>query len=81
MRNLCDALVSCSTTSSWIATLKQTDWPFEFRSLDLKGNAVSPDSPCAASCPTKQGAYEHVRWPQPAVLSQMLDFLKQNSLP
>lgn len=81
MRNLCDAAVSCSTTSSWIATLKQTDWPFEFRSLDLKGNAVSPDSPCAASCPTKQGAYEHVRWPQTAVLSQMLDFLKQNSLP
>lgn len=81
VRNLCDAAVPCSTTSSWIETLKRTDWPFEYRSLALKGNAVSPDSACAASCPTQQGAYEHIRWPQTAVLSEMLDFLKQHRLP
>ncbi len=81
MRNLCDAAVSCSTTSSWITTLQQADWPFEYRSLALRGNAVSPDSACASSCSTRQGAYEHIRWPQTAVLSEMLDFLKQHPLP
>jgi len=83
MRNLCDAAVPCSTTSDWITTLKQEDWPFEYRSLALKGNAAPADSACvpAAQCSTKRGAYEHIRWPQTAVLSQMLDFLKQHALP
>jgi poly(3-hydroxybutyrate) depolymerase len=81
MRNLCDALVPCATSSAWIATLKQQDWPFEYQSVGLKGNAVPAASACAQDCSKARGLFEHVRWPQPAVLTEMLDFLKQHPLP
>lgn len=80
MRNLCDALVSCSTTSSWIATLDGQDWPFEYRSLGLLGNKVRADRACDASCTTAQGIFEHVRWPRTGLLTEMLDFLKAHPL-
>lgn len=81
MRNLCDALVSCATTSAWIATLEQQDWPFDYRSLGLLGNRVRADRACDASCSTVQGIFEHVRWSRTGVLTEMLDFLKQHPLP
>jgi poly(3-hydroxybutyrate) depolymerase len=83
MRNLCDALVSCATTSSWIETLGPLDWPFQYRSLGLLGNGVAADRACvpAQDCSTARGILEHVRWPKTGVLTEMLDFLKQHPLP
>lgn len=81
MRNLCDALVDCATTSSWIELLDHQDWPFAYRSLGLLGYAVGADRACAASCPERRGILEHVRWPQRPVLVEMLAFLSQHPLP
>jgi predicted esterase len=81
LRNLCDALVPCSTTSEWIETLTEEDWPFEYRNLSLRGRIVSADRTCAAECSTARGIYEHVRWPNRQALRQMLGFLKEHPLP
>jgi predicted esterase len=81
MRNLCDALVPCATTSAWIETLHQQDWPLGYQNVALKGDAAPADSSCAQDCSKARGLYEHVRWPKTAVLTEMLDFLKQHPLP
>lgn len=81
MRNLCDALVPCATSSAWIETLRQQDWPFAYQSVSLKGDAAPSNSACAKECSKARGLFEHVRWPQAAVLTEMLDFLKQHPLP
>lgn len=81
LRNLCDALVPCSTTSEWIETLTEQDWPFEYRNLSLRGRVVSSSRACAQECSTARGIYEHVRWPNKEALRQMLGFLKANPLP
>lgn len=81
LRNLCDALVPCATTSEWIDTLTEQDWPFEYRNLSLRGRVVAADRSCAQECSTARGIYEHVRWPNRQALRQMLGFLKANPLP
>ncbi|HJX27705.1 MAG TPA: prolyl oligopeptidase family serine peptidase [Thermoanaerobaculia bacterium] len=81
MRNLCDLLVPCATSSEWIETLSERDWPFEYHNLGLKGGIVSPDSQCAESCSTARGLYEHVRWPKKGALQKMLSFLRQHTVP
>jgi poly(3-hydroxybutyrate) depolymerase len=81
LRNLCDAAVTCSTTSSWIDTLDGLDWPFQPYNLGLQGRIVSPHQSCDASCTELQGIYEHVRWPNRTALQSMLDFLRKHPLP
>ena len=47
MRNLCDALVPCSTTASWIDTLKAQSWPFEFHNIDVDRKITTELTPAA----------------------------------
>jgi len=81
LRNLCDALVPCATSSEWIDDLTELDWPFEYHNLSLRGRIVSPDRSCVQECSKAQGLYEHVRWPNKQALRRMLGFLKQHPLP
>ena len=81
LRNLCDAAVSCSTTSDWIESLDSLDWPFQYHNLSLLGRIVSNRLSCDAHCTEAQGIFEHVRWPNRNALQTMLDFLRQHPLP
>lgn len=81
LRNLCDAAVSCSTTSAWIATLSGLSWPYQSYNLGLTGRIVSAHRSCAASCSEIQGIYEHVRWPNANALGTLLGFLRKHPLP
>lgn len=80
IRNLCDALVPCASTSAWSSALTEQQWPFKLQSLDWKG--APSDAECSATCSKAKGLYEHVRWPEKAVLKDsLLAFLKQYTLP
>ena len=80
MRNLCDALVPCASTSARATTLTEQHWPFKLQSLDWKG--APSDAECSATCSKAKGLYEHIRWPEKAVLKDsLLAFLKQYTLP
>jgi predicted esterase len=82
LRNLCDALVSCESTDTWIKTLTEQHWPFEYQSLDFLGGEAAPASACPASCDRVKGLAEHVRWPSEAVMKErLMPFLKQHPLP
>jgi len=81
LRNLCDALVPCETTSAWIQTLSRMEWPFVYHSLDTAGDIVAPDSACDQQCSKLRGLYNHVRWPKKEALEQMLGFMKEHPLP
>jgi poly(3-hydroxybutyrate) depolymerase len=80
LRNLCDALVPCATTSQWIETLEDLNWPFEYHNLSLRGDLTSASS-CAQRCSRERGLYEHVRWPKKEALLEMLGFLREHPLP
>ena len=56
-------------------------WPFAYHSLDTRGHITAPDRACDARCSKLKGLINHVRWPQPDALNEMLGFLKQSSLP
>jgi poly(3-hydroxybutyrate) depolymerase len=82
LRNMCDALATCSATSSWSRTLEQQDWPFRRVNLSWNGKDAGPGAPCDASCGKAHGLYEHVRWPDKAVLAdELLKFFKAHPLP
>ncbi|GLQ89416.1 hypothetical protein GCM10007898_29890 [Dyella flagellata] len=82
LRNMCDALATCSETSSWSNTLEQKNWPFRRVNLDWSGKQAASNAQCAQSCGKVHGLYEHIRWPQKEVLaSQMLEFFKAHPLP
>jgi len=82
LRNMCDALAKCSYTDSWSDTLESLNWPFQRTNLTLRGKQAAPNASCVQSCGKARGLYEHVRWPQKAVLaSQLLDFFKTHPLP
>lgn len=81
LRNLCDALVPCATTSAWITTLTEQGWPFTAYSLDLHGNITTASSPCESHCNRIKGLYAHCRWPRKPALEAMLHSLKQHTLP
>ena len=49
LRNLCDALVPCPTTATWINTLKTLGWPFEYHNLDTAVR-ITTQAQCAQSC-------------------------------
>lgn len=82
LRNMCDALATCSETSSWSNTLQQQDWPFRRVNLNWSGDDAGPDVQCAKTCGKARGLYEHVRWPRKDVLvTGMLEFFKAHPLP
>jgi predicted esterase len=80
LRNLCDQLVPCATTSAWIDTLTKMSWPFAYRSLDLCGGVTDSAKPCDGTCGKARGLFEHVRWPKKTALAEMLGFFKQHPL-
>jgi poly(3-hydroxybutyrate) depolymerase len=80
MRNLCDAAVKCSTTSSWIETLDAADWPFEYRNIGLTGSVVNANRQCAKNCSIERGIFEHIRWPDKNAFLEMLGFLREHTL-
>ncbi|HEV8307406.1 MAG TPA: PHB depolymerase family esterase [Methylomirabilota bacterium] len=80
LRNLCDALVPCATTSAWVTTLTQRSWPFAFHNLGLLG-AVTRETRCTLRCSKPTGLYEHIRWPNTDALKEMLSFLRRHPLP
>jgi predicted esterase len=79
LRNLCDHLVPCSTTATWVDTLTALKWPFEFHNLDSAGS-ISSKTACPQECSKDRGIFDHVRWPDTAALQVMLDFLRQHPL-
>jgi predicted esterase len=79
LRNLCDALVPCATTSDWIKTLTEKNWPFEYHNLGLRGE-ITADTNCAQNCGKVRGIFEHVRWPNKQALEIMLRFMKEHPL-
>lgn len=82
LRNMCDAFATCSATSSWSSTLQKQDWPLRQVNLTLDGKDAGPNAQCAQSCGKARGLYEHIRWPQQAVLADgMLEFFKEHPLP
>ncbi|MFC5742622.1 hypothetical protein [Dyella tabacisoli] len=82
LRNMCDALATCSATSSWSDTLEKRSWPLQRVNLTLDGKDAGPNAQCVQSCGKARGLYEHIRWPQKAVLAnEMLEFFKEHSLP
>ncbi|WP_266170144.1 PHB depolymerase family esterase [Dyella subtropica] len=82
MRNMCDALATCSDTSSWSSTLEKQNWPLRRVNLTLDGKDAGPNAQCVQSCEKTRGLYEHIRWPQEAVLAdRMLEFFKAHALP
>lgn len=82
LRNMCDALATCSETSSWSSTLEKQNWPFRRVDLDWDGKDAGPNAQCVPSCGKVRGLYEHIRWPQKAVLAdQLLAFFKAHPLP
>ncbi|GLQ94356.1 PHB depolymerase family esterase [Dyella acidisoli] len=82
LRNMCDALATCSETTSWSSTLEQQNWPLRRVNLTLDGKEDGPNAQCAQVCEKPRGLYEHIRWPQKAVLAdEMLEFFKQHPLP
>ena len=82
LRNLCDALASCSTvTQPWIDTLTRMDWPFSYLSLDLCGEPAAPDASCSGSCSKARGLFEHVRFPRRPAFESMLRFFRDHPLP
>jgi poly(3-hydroxybutyrate) depolymerase len=82
LRNMCDALATCSETDSWSNTLQQQNWPFRRVDLSWDGQDAGPDARCDASCGKAHGLYEHVRWPDKAVLAaELLGFFKAHPLP
>jgi len=82
LRNMCDAFATCSDTSSWSNTLKKQSWPLQRVDLTLDGKNAGPNAQCARWCGEARGLYEHIRWPQKAVLAdEMLEFFKQHPLP
>lgn len=81
LRNLCDALVDCATTSQWIATLQKMEWPFAHHNLGTTGHLTAPDAACDGHCGKIKGLYEHIRFPQPDAFDAMLKFLKQHETP
>ena len=80
LRNLCDALVPCSTTSDWIKTLTEKNWPFQYHNLNLTGAITTADSNCVQNCGRVRGIFEHVRWPKKEALETMLHFMKEHPL-
>lgn len=82
LRNMCDALATCSETSSWSKTLEQQNWPLQSVNLTLDGKDAGPNAQCAQACEKPRGLYEHIRWPQKAVLAdEVLEFFKGHALP
>ncbi|MDK2125155.1 prolyl oligopeptidase family serine peptidase [Parachitinimonas caeni] len=82
MRNLCDALVPCTTTNDWIKTQQARGWTFEYTNLDARGRATQRDAACTASCGKAKGIAEHVRWPGKDVLTRsLLEWFKGKALP
>ena len=82
LRNMCDALATCSASGSWNDALEQQNWPLRRVNLTLDGKDAGPNAQCALSCGKVHGLYEHVRWPQKTVLAgEMLDFFKAHPLP
>ncbi|HYI12822.1 MAG TPA: PHB depolymerase family esterase [Thermoanaerobaculia bacterium] len=82
MRNLCDAVVPCSTTNEWIGDLAAARWPFQSYNLFDSGAEAPASQPCATQCSTVQGVHDHIRWPHKSVLeNRLLPFFKQHTLP
>lgn len=82
LRNMCDALAKCDETNLWSNTLAKQHWPLRRVDLTLRGNKAEPTTQCVQSCGKARGLYEHVRWPQKAVLAdEMLGFFKAHPLP
>lgn len=82
LRNMCDALAKCDDTSRWSETLQTQNWPLRRVDLTFSGKAAGPDAQCVRSCGKARGLYEHIRWPQKAVLeNEMLEFFKAHPLP
>lgn len=82
LRNMCDALAKCSDTNSWSDTLEKQNWPLRRVDLTLGGKDAGANAQCVESCGKARGLYEHIRWPQKAVLAdQMLEFFKAHPLP
>ena len=81
LRNLCDALVPCATTSEWIQTFTSMNWPFEYHSLDTWGHLAPPDRACDARCSKVHGLFDHVRFPRRDAFEAMLRFLASHPLP
>ncbi|GAA0704876.1 PHB depolymerase family esterase [Dokdonella soli] len=82
LRNMCDALATCSETSSWSNTLEKQNWPLRRVDLTLDGEDAGPNAQCVRLCRKPRGLYEHIRWPKKAVLAnEMLEFFKEHSLP
>ena len=79
LRNLCDQLVPCATTTGWVDTLTQLGWPFEFHNLDLQGG-ITTETACVPACSKDRGLYEHIRWPDADALARMLAFLREHPL-
>lgn len=80
LRNLCDLLVPCPTTSSWIDELTAQAWPFESHNLDPAG-AITTATECLSPCSETEGLFDHIRWPDTAALETLLDFLRLHPLP
>lgn len=79
LRNLCDALVPYDTTTAWIETLTQAQWPFEHYNLGLWGEVTAVNTPPA--CSKARGVFEHVRWPRQRVFQEhLLPFFKKATL-
>lgn len=82
LRNMCDAFATCGETSRWGATLQARHWPLQRVDLTLGGKDAGAGAQCVASCGKARGLYEHIRWPQKAVLTNgMLRFFKAHPLP
>ncbi|WP_164931758.1 PHB depolymerase family esterase [Dyella sp. M7H15-1] len=82
LRNMCDALATCSVTSSWSDTLDKQHWPLRRVDLSLDGKDAGPNAQCVLRCGKARGLYEHIRWPQETVLADgMLEFFKEHPLP
>ena len=77
LRNLCDALVSCATTSEWISELTAAQWPFEAYSLTFSGAEAPPSEGCTADCSRAKGIHNHIRFPAKSVFEKrLLPFFK-----
>lgn len=80
LRNLCDQLVPCATTASWMQTLTTLQWPFAAYTLDTRGHPTAQTN-CTGKCSRLKGLYCHIRWPDKVAFTHMLEFFKQHPLP
>jgi len=81
IRNLCDGVIDCPTSSQWIADLTAARWPFASYNLFDDGAEAPASAGCAKNCSEAQGIHDHIRWPKKSVLAErLLPFFKKHVL-